>query len=259
MDNRRRPSFSVFEQFRSFWQEVQVLRAAALAPAMAPADAPAATTALAQVSTATRERLISTLRGQQADLVRRANSAVVEYYRQAQYVMVAAADEVFVQLPWSGAAHWRANLLETELFGTRSAGEAVFDRIERLLERAEPKDLELAAIYLTALALGFRGRYGDRPDYGAVDRYKHRLYQLIFTKSPDLTDPFRKLLPQCYDATMTVGTGRKLRSPRIWWWAAAGVVAMWLLLSQAVWMNLTAPLHDRIKAIQDQIGQLERP
>src|SRR5882762_6828361 len=87
MDNRRRPSFSVFEQFRSFWQEVQVLRAAALAPAMAPAGAPAATTALAQVSTATRERLLSTLRGQQADLVRRANSAVVEYYRQAQYVM----------------------------------------------------------------------------------------------------------------------------------------------------------------------------
>ena len=259
MDNRRRQSFSVFEQFRSFWQEVEVLRTAALAPAMAPSGAPPATTALAQVSNSSRERLLATLRGQQADLVRHANSAVVEYYRQAQYVMVAAADEVFVQLPWSGAAHWRANLLETELFGTRCAGEAVFDRIERLLERAEPKDLELGAVYLTALALGFRGRYGDRPDYGAVDRYKQRLYQVIFTKSPDLTDPFRKLLPQCYDATMTVGTGRKLQSPRIWWWAAAGVVAVWLLLSQAEWMNLTGPLHVRMRAIQEQIGQLERP
>jgi len=261
MDIRRRPAFSVFEQFRSFWKEVEALRAVALSPAMAPvgtAAAMATTTALTHVPTATRERLLIHLKGQQADLARWASGAVLDYYRQAQYVMIAAADEVFVRLPWSGAAHWGANLLETEHFGTRCAGEAVFDRVDKLLERSDPKDVELAAVYLTALALGFRGRYGDGDDRGSIDRYKQQLYQFIFSKRPDLTDPFRKLLPQCYDATITTGAGRKLRSPRVWWWAAAGVIAVWIVISQLVWMNLTGPLHDRMTAIQSQIQQLQR-
>jgi type VI secretion system protein ImpK len=258
MDSRRRSAVSVFEQFRAFWKEVEVLRAAALAPVMAPSGQPATTTAIAPASTATRDRLLYHLRGQQADMTRWASGPMLEYYRQAQYVMVAAADEVFVELPWSGAAYWRANLLETEQFGTRSAGEALFARIEALLERADPRDVELAAVHLTALALGFRGRYSDRDDFGAIEGYKQRLYQFIFGKRPDLTDPFRKIVPQCYEATITTGEARKLRSPKVWWWAAAAVVAAWLMASQIVWMNLTGPLRDRIGAIQRQIEQIQR-
>jgi hypothetical protein len=108
METRRRPAFSVFEQFRAFWKEVEVLRAAAIAPAMAPQETAVVTTALTHVPTATRDRLLVHLKGQQADVSRWASGAVLQYYRQAQYVMVAAADEVFVQLPWSGAAHWRS-------------------------------------------------------------------------------------------------------------------------------------------------------
>src|SRR5262245_6233072 len=240
METRRRPAFSVFEQFRSFWKEVEALRAAALAPVMAPVGAPSTGTALVPVSIGTRDRLLMAVRTQQADLARWASGAVHEYYTQALYVMIAVADEVFVQLPWAGAAQWGANLLETELFGTRSAGQTLFDRIDRMLERADPKDVELAAVYLTALALGFRGRYGDRADGGALERYKQRLYQFIFSKRPDLSDPFRKLLPQSYEHTITTGAGRKLASPRLWWWAAAGVVAVWLLTAQLLWMNMTS-------------------
>jgi type VI secretion system protein ImpK len=256
MDTRRRPAFSVFEQFRSFWKEVDTLRAAALAPAMAPAGAPSTSTGLVPASSAARDRLLMTVRIQQADLARWASGAVHEYYTQALYVMIAVADEVFVGLPWSGAAHWRANLLETELFGTRSAGQSVFLRIDQMLERADPKDAELAAVYLTALALGFRGRYGDRADGGALDRYKQQLYRFIFNKRPDLSDPVRKLLPQCYENTVTSGTGRKLRSPRLWWWAAAAVVVVWLIAAQIVWMNLTSPVHDRMRLIEAQIQRL---
>ncbi|HMF94415.1 MAG TPA: DotU family type IV/VI secretion system protein [Vicinamibacterales bacterium] len=259
IDRGRRPAISVFEQFRAFWKEVEAQRTAALAPAMAPASQePATTTAIVPASTATRERLLYHLRGQQADMTRWASGPVLEYYRQAQYVMVAAADEVFVELPWSGASYWRANLLETEQYGTRCAGEALFARIEALLDRADPRDVELAAVYLTALALGFRGRYLGRDDLGAIDGYKQRLYQFIFGKRPDLTDPFRKIVPQCYESTITSGEGRKLRSPRLWWWAAAAVVVAWLVGSQIVWMNLSGPIRDRLATIQSQIEQLER-
>src|SRR5262245_20868428 len=259
MDSRRRPAISVFEQFRAFWKEVEVLRTAALAPAMAPAAQDAGTTtAIAPASTATRERLLYQLRGQQSEVARWASGPVLEYYRQAQYVMVAAADEVFVELPGSGAAYWRANLLESEQYGTRCAGEALFARIDALLDRADPRDVELAAVYLTALALGFRGRYLGRDDAGAIDGYKQRLYQFIFGKRPDLTDPFRKIVPQCYESTITSGEGRKLRSPRLWWWAAAAVVVVWLVASQLVWRNLSGPIRDRLTTIEGQIEQLQR-
>ena len=155
--------------------------------------------------TAVRDRLIAFLRGQEAGS--RGGSAALDYYRQAQYAMVAAADEVFVRMPWSGASYWASNLLETERFGTRRAGEAVFGRIERLVQQAHPAEKELAAVYLTTLALGFQGRYADTPDTGALEHYKRQLYELIFEKRPDLTDPFRKLLPECYEAR-SPGTGQ---------------------------------------------------
>jgi hypothetical protein len=62
----------------------------------------------------------------------------------------------------------------------------------------------------------------------------------VFDRAPDLTDSFRQLLPECYESTLAIGTGRRLGSPRIWWWAAAGAIAVWLLVSHAMWMRLDA-------------------
>ncbi len=208
--------------------------------------------------TAQRERLLAVLRSQEAEVARWAKGDVLDYYREAQYVMVAAADEVFVSLPWSGARYWEANLLETERFGTRSAGQSVFTRIERLLAEAHPDKRELAAVYLAALALGFRGKYAGRPDEGVLDQYRVRLSEFIFQKSPDLGQPFRKLIPACYESTVAAGTGAKLRSPRTWWWAAAAIVLVWLGVSQVLWVSITGPLRDQIAVITGHIEQLER-
>lgn len=255
MQTRRKPSVSVFEHFRSFWSEVEPLREAALLPAMAPPEGET-TKALVQAPPSARERLLSVLRAQDAEVSRWAKGAVLDYYREAQYVMVAAADEVFVRLPWSGARYWEANLLETERFGTRSAGQSLFTRIERLLADGNPDKRELAAVYLAALALGFRGKYADRSDDGAVDQYRARLCEFIFQKSPDLAEPFRKLMPVCYESTVAAGTGTKLRSPRTWWWAAAVIVAAWLVVSQTLWTTITTPLRARIDAISQTDAQL---
>src|SRR5262249_16491263 len=78
IDSRRRSAISVFEQFRAFWKEVEAQRTAALAPAMAPAAEHApTTTAIVPASTATRERLLYHLRGQQADMARWATGPVL--------------------------------------------------------------------------------------------------------------------------------------------------------------------------------------
>ena len=248
LDAQRTPAFSVFTRFRAFWKEVEALKTEVLGQSVAPptdADAPA----LVHVPTMVRERLLGVLRAQEAEVGRWGKGPVFEYYREAQYVMAATADEIFVGLPWSGASSWASNPLETDLFGSRSAGQTVFDRIERLVGTPDANTRELAAVYLTALALGFEGRYAGRPDRRAIDGYKRRLREFIFGTNPDLTDPFRRLIPQCYDNTITAGAGRRLRSPRVWWWATAVVVIVWVITSRALWRGLRAPLDERLAAI----------
>jgi type VI secretion system protein ImpK len=258
MDARRTPPFSVFDYFRRFWKEVEALRETALTPAAAPSAAPEAQ-ALVQVPTMVRERLALALRRQEAEVVQFARDGeMLDVYRETEYLMVAVADEVFVRLPWGGAAYWGQHLLEMERFGTRCAGQEVFARIDRLLAGATPVHLELAAVYLTALALGFRGKFGDRADAGALAHYRRQLYQFVFGKAPDLGHPMRKLLQPCYDATLPAGSGRRLRNPRIWWWASAAVLALWIVVSHALWLGLTSPLHGRIDTILQKAGQLER-
>ena len=226
------PVFSVFEQFRSFWREVESLREAVVSRGLMPTAEPEPA-ALSHTPTSVRETLLACLERQ--------------------------ADEIFVTWAWSGAAYWSANLLETARFGTRRAGEAIFARIERLIAEPHPAHKELAAVYLAALGLGFKGRYAGRSDRGAIERYKFSLHQLVFDRAPDLTDSFRQLLPECYESTLAIGTGRRLGSPRIWWWAAAGAIAVWLLVSQAMWMRLTQPLYTQIDSIIERSTALDRP
>ena len=260
LDAQRSPAFSVFSRFRMFWKEVEAVRADILTQAVAPsaptglsepasASGSAPSPALVQVPTKVREQLLGVLRAQEAEVARFGTGPVFEYYREAQYVMVATADEVFVRLPWSGASSWASNPLETDLFGSRCAGQAIFERIERLAGTPDATTRELAAVYLTALALGFEGRYAGRPDRRAIDGYKRQLRELIFGTNTDLTDPFRRLIPQCYDNTITAGAGRKLRSPRVWWWATAVVLIVWVITSRALWRGLRAPLDDQLAAI----------
>lgn len=258
METRQTPPFSVFDHFRRFWKEVEALREMALAPPATLSAAPEAQ-ALIEAPTTLRQRLALALRRQEAEVSQfTRDGEMLEAYREAQYVMVALADEVFVRLPWSGASHWAQSLLEMERFGTRCAGQEIFTRIDRLLLGGDPAHLELAAVYLTALALGFRGKFGGRSDAGAVAQYRRQLYQFVFGKTPDLTHPMRKLLQPCYDATLPAGTGRKLRNPRVWWWASAAVLLLWLVVSHALWIGLTSPLRTRIETILDKAAQLER-
>ena len=244
MDIGGRPTISVLDHFRSFWADVAALRDAAVSQALPPSEA-ADGTALMHVPTSVRERLLNRLRSQDAEIAAYGKSSLA-YFRDAQYVMAATADEVFVTLPWSGARYWSANLLETQLFGTR---------IERLVQQGQPEHRELAAVYLTALALGFRGKYTDRADGGAIDRYKTRLHEFVFGKAPDLAHPFRRLLPQCYASTIVAGEGRRLRNPRVWWWTVAAVFIAWLITSHMLWVRLVDPLNDPIRTIRTLTGE----
>lgn len=174
----------------------------------------------------------------------------VLYYREAQYVMAALADEIFINLDWSGRNFWRNDLLETRLFGSYNAGDVVFKRLEKLLQTGDRVQAEIAVVYLMALTLGFRGRYAGGRHEARIAEYRKQLYYYIFQKRPDLDDPATRLVPEAYHHTHGNVTARLLPSPTRWFWLLGGMVVVYLVASHFVFHDVMAPLIEALDIVE---------
>ena len=96
-----------------------------------------------------------------------------------RYLLVGFADEVILTSTWSRANEWREKLLEMEFFRTSVAGERFFE----LLEQYGYRDGELANLFFTCLALGFRGKYRSREE--ELRTIKQRVYAVLSERLPD--------------------------------------------------------------------------
>src|SRR5580658_64213 len=97
-------------------------------PAPGPSEASPAVTGVWQ-------QLVSLLERQSLE-AGQGGAFAYEVYREAQYVMAALADEIFLHLDWEGRSRW--TLLESELFHSHAAGEVFFQRVEDLLRQRDP-------------------------------------------------------------------------------------------------------------------------
>lgn len=172
----------------------------------------------------------------------------VLYYREAQYVMAALADEIFINLDWTGRNFWRNDLLETRLFGSYNAGDVVFKRLEKLLQTGDRVQAEIAVVYLMALTLGFRGRYAGGGHEARIAEYRKQLYYYIFQKRPDLEDPSTRIVPESYHHTHGNVTARLLQSPARWFWLLGAVIIFYLIASHFIFHDAMAPLIEALDA-----------
>lgn len=239
---------ALFASFRAFWSEVDAARAEAVAAGMTVATEDAG---LIPTGSAIQRRLIDILQTQLAEGDRTTQGAALQAYRDAHYLMAALADDVFVKLAWDGASWWVWNPMEAAVFGTRCAGQRIFERIDQLTANGDPTQRELAAVYLVALALGFEGQYAGEDDRRWRDRYRDKLRRFIFGDTQHLEGP---IVPQCY--THTEGTARVslLHSTRPWLWVALMLVAAWVAASTMVWRTATAPIEAPAQRIRTAVG-----
>lgn len=269
MDLPRYQSSYLLTQFREFYREMDRLRrrvavARLEAPALggpdtaetqrltpgpsidgasygvATAAALAPTAAIEPPVPAVWQELLTLLERQALEAGQGGGAFAFEIYREAQYVMAALADEVFLNLHWEGRNSWP--LLEARLFQTHYAGEALFQRLDRLLQRRDPFYTDLAAVYFMALSLDFKGKYRDNDPSGRLEHYRQQLFAMIYRRNPQLFSSNTPLFPQALQHTLDEGPGRRLPDRRVWLGLTAGVIVAWLAISGWTWTALDTPV-----------------
>jgi type VI secretion system protein ImpK len=210
-----------------------------------------------KISTFVWQKLLSLFERQEAYAWRYGGTYGAEFYKEAQYVMVALADEIFLHTEWEGRRVWVSNLLETKIFQSHVAGEQFFQKLDRLLQDRDPVYRDLAAVYLMALSLGFRGKYRGSDDRGVLTRYRKQLYSFVFRHEADLGNESKHLFPEAYYHTLREETKKRLPNPRAWIILFCFVVLAYVLFTHGLWLNLTKPLgeaNERIERSVDEMG-----
>jgi type VI secretion system protein ImpK len=199
------------------------------------------------------QSLVNLFRRNAVQILRAAGKPTDNYF-EAQYVMAAFADDVFIHLDWEGKRAWPSHLIETTLFQSHVAGEMFFEKLDRLLRDRDPADKSLAAVYLNALSLGFRGKYHGTNDHGKLRRYRLELFAFIFRQPADLVNDSKIAFPDSYVQNLRTEKTRKLTNPRVWVAVLGVVLFAYLAVAHGIWMKLTA----RIEKANQQIVEIEK-
>lgn len=199
--------------------------------------------------------LKSLLSSQASDAARYGGEFAAKYYREAEFVMVALADELLLHASWPGKKWWEQNHLESQLYGTHMAGETFFKKLDDFLHVRDPSRADIAMLYLLALGLGFKGKYRGIDDHGQLARYRRELFIFINHRDPTLFKLGNKMFPESYLHTLEEEKVVYLQDYRPWLGAFAGVLTLMLLISYGVWHITTNDVRTSMKNIIEAVEQ----
>lgn len=181
----------------------------------------------------------------------------ISHFQEALYIMVGLVDEVFLSFTWPGQKRWENNILEGQIFHTQTAGEQFYKKLDTLIEVNDPVRNDLAAIYLMALSLGFKGQYRGEDDAGKIAWYRHQLYAMVNRHPVTLFHPGReRLIPSVYDYNVTAAPGKGLPDLRTWAIAFGAIMATYLFIASMVWYKVVRDLDGVIGQILSQAQKL---
>jgi type VI secretion system protein ImpK len=202
-----------------------------------------------------RQRIQSILVRQGADARERLGEHELRELDEAQYVMVAMADEVFLGRDWPGRNEWAARPLEAESrFGTHVAGERIFKRLQEILDDRLSVSGDLLSVYLAALSLGFRGRYRLDLDPDAADLARHRreLIRELRRVEPRIVAPAAEICPRAVQGIRDKEPRRGLSALREGLLPLVVVFFSMILLGHALWYYRTNEVRAKLDLIEEQ-------
>jgi type VI secretion system protein ImpK len=189
------------------------------------------------------------LKTQAIDAARFGGEFASKFYNEAQFMMAALADEVFLHLDWAGKSYWENHLLESRLYNTHNAGQLFFEKIDSFLKDRDPSQTDIATLYLLALGLGFKGKFRGIDDQGAIARYRNELHLFIHHRDPELFQPQAQLFPEAYTHTLEDGEIVYLNDFRPWVAGFAAALTFMLFTSYGVWYSATGEIRASVNNI----------
>lgn len=249
-----RDSSFVLRDFEEFYEELVRQKERVVAGSWLTREAPSDATGAVDTSVATSagailDKLFQLLDRQAVEASRMGGEFASVYYREAQYIMAALADEVFLNIRWEGRKYWEDNLLESRLFGSHDAGDLFFKRLEAFLADRDPARKDLAEIYLLALGLGFEGKFRNLNDDGKLVEWRRQLYVFINHREPTLLSGQDRLFPDTYAHTLSSGNAEKMQDKHLWYTSIGVLFLVLLVFSHIMWDRATSDLTHIAKRI----------
>ncbi|WP_347555618.1 DotU family type IV/VI secretion system protein [Robbsia sp. KACC 23696] len=211
------------------------------------------------------DRLVQRLQLQGVQWQMSAYAEIGEAAHELQYMFAALADDLLLNTAWPGQAAWIGCLIEARLFNSHVAGDAVFARIERLVKTQRPSTPMLARLYLSMLALGYRGRYhghlaslGQFAPLGEASvgasaaeqlaRYRRALYEALMQRplSDDARRP-RRVDARPYAHTLDTVMPMRFRRPARWAIVVLIGIGVMLVLSELAWLASSWPVRETLR------------
>jgi type VI secretion system protein ImpK len=243
----------IIRYFEDFYCEVIRHKASVLGEESIGGENRSHTVPTTDFSSATPEAILNSLeqllKTQAIDSARFGGEFASKFYNEAQFVMAALADEVFLHLEWTGKSYWENHLLESRLYNTHNAGQLFFEKIDAFLKDRDPSQADLATLYHLALGLGFKGKFRGIDDQGAITKYRSELYLFINHRDPTLFKLQEQLFPEAYAHTLEDGEIIYLNDFRPWLAFFAAAFAVMMFASYSVWYSATAEIRSSIDSI----------
>jgi type VI protein secretion system component VasF len=108
---------------------------------------------------------------------------------------------------------------------------------------------QLLTVYLTALALGFRGRYAPLGT-GEPETYRARIVDFLARTDPEIVRG-EDLCPQAHEHTATDTTQKRLPSLSRGILPFLVVILGWIIIGEILWLYRTAELDTVLDRIED--------
>lgn len=166
-----------------------------------------------------------------------------QYTRDIVYLMTALADEIFLNIDWSGKKYWEEHMLEYEFFKTQIAGDLIFSKITELLHNRN-SPVEISKIYLYALAFGFVGKYRGMDSDTSIDSVRKELYDFIEKSTKTIYRPNHRLFSEQYACTLPTIPRKLLPDSNQLLYICLCFIVIFLILGSIAWMLETKELND---------------
>lgn len=137
-------------------------------------------------------------------------------YDDARFAVSAWIDETVLVMPWVHRSDWQRALLQTELYGSTSAGEEFFDRLNQL----QGQDNSVREVYYICLALGFTGRYCHAGEEILLEQLKKATLKQLGGDTAGLSGAAKRVLFQEAYPQRTAGATLQTRGGA---WTAARI------------------------------------